>query len=126
MGNGINLSVVMYSYLNRPVFDIFLNKEDLGASGPYGSTGIITGAQIPFGPQTLSWRIDGPPGTPNNGDTVHVRNVLTVRAEQILSKTRYLGLHIYPDYTAEIVLCDDMPDRTVRGEKILKDAGIDD
>lgn len=115
-----NLSVVMYSYMTRPIIDVIFNGEDLGVSGPYGTTGIVTGVHIPFGPQTLRWRLDGPEGTPNNGDTIHVKNVLALSSDQVSPATRYLGLHIYPDFTAEIILCDDMPDVSPRGEQLLK------
>lgn len=118
--NGVVLSVVMYSYLNRTIIDVHFNDDDIGVSGAYGSTGIVTGVHIPFGPQRLNWRLDGPKGTPGNGDTVNVKNPLVVDAKQILPTTRYVGLHIYPDFTAEIMLCDDMPDVSPRGEKILQ------
>ena len=120
MEKGIHLSVVLYSYLTRPIFDIFFNREDLGVAAPYGSTGIITGVHMPFGAQTLRWRLDGPKGTPNNGDTVHVKNALTLGQDQILADTRYIGLHIYPDFTAEIIVCDDMPEPTARGKLLVK------
>jgi hypothetical protein len=120
MGKEINLSVVMYSYMPRPIIDVMFNGEDLGVSGPYGTTGIITGVHIPFGPQSLHWRLDGPEGTPNNGDTIRVKNALTLSPDQISSSTRYLGLHIYPDFTAEIMLCDDMPEISPRGKQLLK------
>ena len=119
MKEGINLSVVLYAYLTRSIFDIYFNREDLGVTAPYGSTGIITGVHVPFGTQALSWRLGGPKGAPNNGDTVHVKNVLTLRPEQILADTRYLGIHIYPDFTAEITVCDDMPDFSTKGEEEL-------
>ena len=117
---GLVLSVVMYSYLNRAIIDVHFNGNDIGVSGAYGSTGIVTGVYIPFGQQTLNWRLDGPDGTPRNGDTINVKNLLVVSAAQVLATTRYLGLHIYPDFTAEIALCDDMPDISVRGDKILQ------
>lgn len=120
MEKGINLSVVLNAYLTRSIYDIYFNKEDLGVTAPYGSTGIITGVHVPFGAQTLSWRLGGPEGAPNNGDTVHVKNLLTIKPEQILPTTRYIGIHVYPDFTAEITVCDDMPELTPRGRLLLK------
>lgn len=67
----IGLSVVLYSYVNRPIFDVLLNGSDIGLANSYGGGGIIAEA-IPFGPQTLTWRLDGPKGTPRNGETVKV------------------------------------------------------
>ena len=113
----------MYSYLNRAIIDVHFNDNDIGVSGAFGSTGIVTGVRIPFGPQTLSWRLDGQDGTPRNGDRIEVQNPLTLRREEISEKTRYLGLHIYPDFTAEIILGDDMPDRSSRGEQLLTTDG---
>lgn len=124
MRNGIILSVVLYAYLTRSIYDIYFNKEDLGVTAPYGSTGIITGVHVPFGAQTLSWRLGGPEGAPNNGDTVQVKNLLTIKPEQILPTTRYLGIRVYPDFTAEITVCDDMPEISARGKVLLKNRAI--
>ena len=113
------LNVEMYSYLNRPIFDIVFNGTGLGVMNSYGGTGTVTGVRIPFGIQTLKWTLDGPKGTVRNGDVVEVKNKLVITPEQIAPRTRYLGLHLYPDDTAEVTFAESIPERTARGEKIL-------
>lgn len=113
------LNVVMYSYVDRVITDIIFNGTDLGVANRYGGTGTITGVRIPFGIQTLTWTLDGPKGTPRNGERVKMKNKLIISPEDIPSGTRYLGLHLYPDDTAEITFAQFIPETTARGEKIL-------
>ena len=113
------LNVEMVSYVDRPIFDIIFNGTDLGVMDEFGSTGTITEVRIPFGIQALKWTLDGPRDSPRNGEVVTIKNQLVISAEQIPLGTRYLGLHLYPDDTAEITFADSIPERTARGEKIL-------
>ncbi|SDH69086.1 hypothetical protein [Janthinobacterium sp. YR213] len=113
------LNVEMVSYVDRPIFDIIFNGTDLGVMDEFGSTGTITEVRIPFGIQALKWTLDGPKDSPRNGEVVTIKNQLVISAEQIPLGTRYLGLHLYPDDTAEITFADSIPERTARGEKIL-------
>jgi len=119
---GIVLNVEMYSYLDRPIHFIVFNGTDLGVMNAYGGTGTITGVRVPFGVQSLRWTLGGPRGMAGNGEEVFVRNRLVLTPEQIPQGTRYLGLHLYPDNTAEITFSDGIPDRTERGEKIISDS----
>jgi hypothetical protein len=112
------LNVVMYSNLDRPIYDIIFNGTDLGVANKYGGTGTITGVRIPFGNQSLSWNLDGPEGTPRNGEKVKVKNNLVISADQIPPDTRYIGLHVYPDDTAEVTFAEFIPERTARGKQI--------
>lgn len=114
----IVLDVEMFSNLDRPISDIMFNGEDLGVMNSYGGTGLITGVRIPFGVQTLTWTLGGPEGTPRNGENMKIRNTLVISPEQIPKGTKYLGLHLYPDDTAEVIFSETMPERTVRGKKI--------
>lgn len=115
------LNVVMYSYVDRVITDIIFNGTDLGVANRYGGTGTITGVRVPFGVQTLSWTLGGPKGTPGNGTKMNIKNNLVISHEKIPPDTRYLGLHLYPDDTAEITFDEYIPERTARGEKILAD-----
>lgn len=112
------LNVVVYSSLDRPIYDIIFNGADLGVANKYGGTGTITGVSIPFGIQTLRWNVDGPEGTEGNGKPVQIKNKLTISPEQVPEGTRYLGLHIYPDDTAEVTFDEFIPERTERGKTI--------
>ena len=113
------LNVEMYSYLDRVITDIIFNGTDLGVMNSYGGTGTITGVRIPFGIQTLKWTLGGPKGMSRNGELVKMKNKIVISSEQIPPGTRYIGLHLYPDDTAEVTFAEFIPERTARGEKIL-------
>jgi hypothetical protein len=129
-GNGMGLfakkevvlSVVLFNYRNRSIFDVLLNGDDIGVAGPWGGGGgAMTGVTVPLGRQTLSWRLGGPEGMPGNGDTVTVANVLTLTADQVSSDDCYLGVHIYFDNTAELTLSQYIPEMTPKGERMYKE-----
>jgi len=116
----IVFNVVLFNYINRPIFDVYLSNKWIGDLSAYGGGGgIITGVTFPLGAQTLTWRLDGPRAMPRNGETVTARNPLTLNFDQIPSDDNYLGVHIYPDETAELTFSQYLPDTTPRGEKIL-------
>lgn len=111
------LDVVLYNYSEIMIYDIYLNGIDLGLASPYGGgTGIVSGVTVPFGPQTLTWRDAG------SGKSFFIKNSLSLTPEQILSNTYSLGVHIYPDNTAEFTFSQYMPDTTSRGDKIIEEA----
>ncbi len=116
---GIVLNVVMYSYVNRVITDIIFDGTDLGVANKYGGTGTMTGVRITFGLQSLEWTLDGPEGMPHNGEQVHIKNKLLIFPDQIPPGTRYVGLHLYPDNTAEVTFAEFIPERTPRGEMII-------
>lgn len=113
------LALVMYSYLDRPIYDIVFDGTGIGVANKYGGTGIITDVRIPFGIQTLRWNLDGPEGAARNGELVEVKNKIVITPEKIPSGSRYIGLHLYPDHTAEVTFAEGIPERTERGKKIL-------
>ena len=120
MKSKIGIDVVVFSLLDRPILDIYLNDEDLGVAGKYGSTSVVTGVTVPMGEQSLSWRLDGPPGTPHNGDTVKMKNKVILAASAIPGNATYMGIHIYPDNTAEFNFTEYMPRLSARGEAIFE------
>lgn len=113
------LALVLYSYLNRPIHDIMFSGTHVGVANAYGGTGIITSVRIPYGRQTLTWIIGGPEGMERNGEHIRIKNDILISSEQIPAGTRYIGIHLYPDETAEISFADFIPERTIRGEKII-------
>lgn len=118
MQKGTVLNVEMISYVDRGIMNIFFNSTPLGMVNRFGNTGTITGVDIPFGIQSLEWTLDGPKGTPRNGEVVTLKKPLMISPDQILPGTRYLGLHLYPDDTAEITFSESIPEMSVRGKKI--------
>ncbi len=117
--NIVYFSINLYSYLERPIFDVTLNGRHIGVAGgqPHrGRGGIITGVPVPLGEQKITWRLDGPKGMPGNGETVHAIN--TPFLELPDSKLTYLGVHIYPDNSVELVPEEFWPEKTERGMEI--------
>jgi len=53
-----------------------------------------------------------------NGELVKVKNKVLISAEQIPAGTRYIGLHLYPDDTAEVTFAELIPESTTRGKTI--------
>lgn len=115
-GMNITLDVVLFSYLSRPIIDVYLNNTELGLAGPYpySGNGTITNVDLKIGRQEVRWRLDGPKGTPGNGDRIAAANVVMLDA--VPSDARYLGVHIYPDYTVELVCSRHFPELSERGE----------
>jgi hypothetical protein len=115
----VYLDVNLKSYLDRPIFDVYLNGLDIGVAGghPHGGPGgLITGIPVPIGPQVVTWRLGGPEGMIGNGDTVTaVNRPVLLRPDP---KLGYLGVHIYPDNTVELIPEPFWPEASKRGEEI--------
>jgi hypothetical protein len=112
----IYFDVSANSYYGRPIFDIMLNGVEIGVGGG----GLMTGVPVPLGPQKLTWRLDGPEGAPGNGETVTAGNQPTLMRPD--AKLRYLGVHIYPDNTVELIPDEFWPERTQRGQALIDSA----
>lgn len=115
----VYFDVGLKSYLERPIFDVYIGGQDIGLDGgqPHGGPGgLMTGVPMRLGPQTVTWRLGGPKGMVGNGDTVTAINRPLLTTD--MTKHRYLGVHIYPDNTVELVPDDGWPDQTERGEEI--------
>ena len=110
------LNVEAFSFVDRVLTTIMFNGQDLGVMNKFGRTGLITGVRIPYGAQSLSFELDGPEGMPRNGETVTVKNTMVVH--EIPKGTEYVGLNIYPDFTAELTFSSEWPEISARGEQI--------
>jgi hypothetical protein len=119
MRNFAVLDVEMFSYIDHVIIDIIFDGTDLGVMNRFGGTGVIAGVRIPFGIQTLTWVLDGPEGTPRIGEHVTIKNTLTISDGQIPPRAAYIGLHLYPDDTAEVTFSEGVPEKTIRGKEIL-------
>ncbi len=110
------LDVVLFSYLDRAIFDVVLSGTDIGLAGPYPASGMgsMSGVALRTGPQALKWRLGGPEGTPRNGETVQCKN--QVLLDDVKPEHRFLGVHIYDDDTAELITEEHFPQRSERGE----------
>ena len=115
-GQVVYLDVAGHDYLERAIFDIRLNGIEIGSGGA-----LMTGVPIKLGPQVISWRLGGPKGMPGNGDTVKAANIPELKS--IDAQFRYLGVHIYPDNTVEVIPERYWPEKTERGEAIIRSRG---
>lgn len=122
-GKAKTLTVVMYSYLDRPIFDIKLNDEPLGAANAYGTTSMVTGVTVHIGKQILVWTLGGPEGKPGNGEVVTLKNDIAISADAIPGNSAYMGLYLYPGDTAEFTFERYMPGHSARGEVLMTAAG---
>lgn len=113
----LNLDVVLFSYLDRPIFDVYLNRTDIGVAGPwpYSGRGTMTGVSVPLGSQKISWRLDGPKGTPRNGETVTAKNIPELK--DVPPNSKFLGVHVYDDDTVELIPSEHFPDLSPRGQE---------
>lgn len=98
----LNFDVTVFSYLDRPIFDIYISDQLGTSTRPYPATGggTITGVSLPAGPQKVVWTLDGPEGKPRNGEVVTAKNLPLIKDEA--RNFRHLMLHIYPDDTVEL------------------------
>ena len=118
------LDISLFSYLDRPIFDVDMNGTDFMSAlaySFYGANSVMVDQPITLGPQIVSWRLAGPEGMPRNGDTVHAKNIPILN--EIPRDVRWLGLHIYDDDTVEIALSkrSKFELETERGKKIVEE-----
>lgn len=107
--------VVLFSYLDYGIFDVFANGQWVGLAPAYGGgTGLITGVKLQLGSQKVKWRHAG------TGETFTSLNALDFQVKD--SRLTYLGIHIYPDQTVEYVASEGWPHSTDRGAQIRREA----
>jgi hypothetical protein len=112
----VMMDVALYSYLERPIFDVYLNGQDIGlaAGQPHrGSGGLMTGVPVSLGPQKITWRYA------DTGETVTAKD--TPELADPGADCRYLGVHVYPDDTVEVVPEKYWPQKTTKGQAINLD-----
>jgi hypothetical protein len=111
----VTLDVVYFNYTARPIFDAFIDGKAGGTSSPYPATGggTISGVTLTLGPKQVSWRLDGPPGAIGNGDKIVSRNSPIL--SDVPKDANYLGVHIYPDTTVELIALPHYPRPTEKG-----------
>lgn len=119
----VTLDTVVFNYLDRFIFDVFIDGKAGDSSDPYPNTGgsTITGVELTLGPKTVTWRLDGPQGMARNGETVTARNRLELNA--VPTGSTFLGIHIYPDETVELIPTAHYPRATEKGRTMAKGGG---
>jgi len=114
----IHLNISLFSYLDRPIFDVYMNRTDFGvapAQGFYGSNSVMISQPLLLGSQKVTWRFA------DTGETVTAKNIPDLKAMPDVVK--WLALHIYPDNTVELAFSKGDPDElsTKRGMEIIED-----
>lgn len=106
----VTLDVVLFSYLDRAIFDVILNKTDIGVAGPwpYSGRGSMSGVQMPLGPLKVTWRFG------DTGETVVAKNQPELK--DVPRAAVFLGVHIYGDNTVELVPSQHFPEMSERGK----------
>lgn len=109
------LNVVLFSYWDRPIFEVNIDGKADEASGAYPNTGkgVTGGVHLTLGPKKVTWRLGGPEGLPRNGDTLTNKNRLELL--DILPGAKYLGIHIYQDETVELTTSVGRPGPSEKG-----------
>lgn len=117
----VTLDLVLFNYLNRPIFDVSIDGKDSGVSSPYPKTGggTISGVTLELGPKIVHWRLDGPEGMPRNGDRVNATNAPTLSS--VPDGACFLAVHIYPDYTVELIPTVHYPQETDKGQEMQRE-----
>lgn len=118
----IFLNISLFSYLDRPIFDVKMNGTNFMAASEhafYGSNSVMVMQPLTLGSQIVSWRLDGPEGAPGNGELITAKNRPVL--SEVPKDTKWLALHVYEDATVEIKLSKGTPDelQTERGRKII-------
>jgi len=113
------LDMVLFNYLDRPIFAVSVDGMGYEVSGAYPETGktTTTGVEFELGPKIVSWKLDGPKGKPRNGETVQNKNTLELTRNQIVPGAKFLSVHIYADDTVELITSVHFPQVSARGEK---------
>lgn len=108
----VTLDVVTFNYLNRPIYDVFIDGKSGDSSTAYPATGggTITGVKLRLGPKRVTWKLDGKRGTPRSGEVVTEKNL--VQLTDVPCDAVFLAIHIYPDETVELLTSRHYPDAT--------------
>lgn len=117
------LNVVLFSYLDRPIFEVEIDGKADENSGVYPNTGggTTVGVEFTLGPKKVSWKLDGPKGAPRTGETVRNKNKLELN--EVVPGARYLAVHIYPDETVELLTSVARPYFSARGQEEIAKIG---
>lgn len=113
------LDLVVFNYLDRPIFAVNVDGRGYEVSGAYPETGKSTtaGFELQLGPKIVTWTLDGPKGAPRNGETVRNKNALELNQNRIVPGAKFLSVHIYPDDTVELITSARFPHASARGER---------
>jgi hypothetical protein len=99
----VEMNVVVFNYLPRPLADVYVNGQHVGAGfsefGPGGTGGSISCCfNIKPGPIKVDWVIDGPLADPMTGKKVTGSTEL----REVKADAKYLGVYLYEDGSVRV------------------------
>lgn len=114
----MEMNVVVFNYWPRPMADVFVDGQHIGAGygefGPGGTGGSISCCfKVKTGTVKVNWMLDGRPDDPLTGKTMSA----TVELKEIKPNARYLGVYLYPDGTVALDTAKGIPDDRLPAEK---------
>jgi hypothetical protein len=109
--NAMDLNVVVFNYWPRPMADVYVDGQHVGAGfgafGPGGTGGSISCCHsVKSGPVKVDWMLDGPPGDPLTGKTMSASTSL----KEIKAGAKYLAVYLYADGTVALDTAKGIPD----------------
>jgi hypothetical protein len=115
----VAVDVVVFSYLDHAIFDVYLDGAMIGGSAslpdsPYGQFGTVAGVAISPESRVLTWRHAG------TGEMSTAKNPVKTNFDTIAFRPQSLGVHIYPDNTAEFIFTADVLEQSPRGKAYAK------
>ncbi|WP_370680028.1 hypothetical protein [Comamonas sp. GB3 AK4-5] len=80
--------VTLISYLDYAIFDVYINKKDIGVASAFGGGGLITGIPMKLGEQHIEW-CDA--GTGENFQAIKSPNFILHAPQSPLSRCSHLS-----------------------------------
>ncbi len=110
------LDVVVFNYLDRQIWDVTVSGVRVGSAGrfPYSGRRTKVGARVNDGPQKVTWRLPGLDG--GEATLVTARNAPNVAGRT--RDSRFMAVHVYPDYSVELKFSEEPPVYSARGQAI--------
>jgi hypothetical protein len=99
----VEMNVVVFNYTPRPLADVYVNGQHVGAGfgefGPGRTGGSISCCiDVKAGPIRVDWVVDGPPGDAMTGKKLSSITTLS----EIKTGAAYLGVYLYADGSVQV------------------------
>ena len=114
----MDMNVVVFNYWPRPLADVYVNGQHLGAGyGEFGPGG--TGSKVSCcykvtaGTIKVDWMLDGRPDDPLTGKTMSA----SAELKETMPGANYLGVYLYPDGTVALDTAKGIPDDRLPASK---------
>ena len=114
----MEMNVVVFNYLPRPLADVYVNGQHVGAGygefGPGGTGGSISCChKVKVGSVKVDWVLDGRADDPLTGKKMSASGEL----KEIKPGADYLGVYLYPDGTVALDTAKGIPDDRLPASK---------